>query len=128
VNARMGGVYVRDWVKDVWGVDLVEEGLMAAASIPGKPFKSPKALKHLEGRFLIPEQSGTLEALALSPDAAKDAALYELRKMMKPGVAVRVPPDGNDRVGMLSAQGRSRKEAEAALTRLERDLTVTIKK
>lgn len=126
VNARMGGVYVRDWVKAVWGVDLVEEGLMAAAGVPGTPYKSPKALKHLEGRFLIPEQSGTLQAFEASPAVTADPALYELRKMMKTGVAVRTPPYGNDRVGMLTAQGRSASEAEKALTRLEGGVTVTV--
>ncbi|MBI5597586.1 MAG: ATP-grasp domain-containing protein [Elusimicrobia bacterium] len=118
VNARMGGVYVRDWVKDVWGVDLVEEGLMAAADIPGAPYKSPTPLTHLEGRFLIPERSGTLKALDGSA-AEADPSLYELRKMIRPGAAVRVPPEGNDRVGMVTARGRSAAEAEAALKRVE---------
>ncbi|MBI3297102.1 MAG: ATP-grasp domain-containing protein [Elusimicrobia bacterium] len=126
VNARMGGVYVRDWVKAVWGVDLVEEGLMAAVGVPGRPYKSPEPLAHLEGRFLIPEVSGTLTELAVPAGFAKDPALYELRKMIKVGSAVRVPPNGNDRVGMITAQGRSAAEAERALMRLDGQVTMTV--
>ncbi|MDE2291354.1 MAG: ATP-grasp domain-containing protein, partial [Elusimicrobia bacterium] len=127
VNARMGGVYVRDWVKAVWGVDLAEEGFMAAAGIPGRPYRSPEALTHLEGRFLIPERSGTLQGLELSGTALEDPGLHELRRLMKDGSEVRVPPHGNDRVGMLTAKGRSAKEAEAGLERLERGLRLDLK-
>jgi len=123
VNARLGGVYVHDWVRAVWGVDLVEEGLMAAASIPGRPYKSKRPLTYLEGQFLIPEESGRLTQLDY---ALPDPALFELKRMKKVGTDVRVPPDGNDRVGMLTAKGGSSEEAQAKLDILKKNLKMVI--
>ena len=51
-NARMGGTYVMDWIKNVWGVDLSEEGMMAAARIPGKPYMPSQPIVHLDGDVL----------------------------------------------------------------------------
>ena len=51
INARMGGGPVRDINLLVWGVDLVEEGILCALGIPTKPLVAPRPLKQarLEG-------------------------------------------------------------------------------
>ena len=45
----MGGDYLYDWVKTVWGVDLIEESLKTAVGLPCRPVKSPEPAVHLVG-------------------------------------------------------------------------------
>lgn len=47
VNARMGGGPVRDTNLLVWGVDLVEQQLLASCGIPCRPVIAPKPLSEL---------------------------------------------------------------------------------
>ncbi len=93
-NGRMGGVYVRDWVNGVWGVDLVEENLHSAAGIAAAPWKSPEPLAHLEGEFLIPRESGVIAAFHLTDEGKRSAGFQELRQMKRIGDRIAVPPDG----------------------------------
>src|SRR5581483_8212997 len=58
VNARPGGVYVVPWNLAVNGVDLAEMLFATAAGVPAVPYKPARPNTHLEGEFLIPEQSG----------------------------------------------------------------------
>jgi hypothetical protein len=126
-NGRMGGEYVHDWVEAVWGVSLVEEGLMAAAGVKGTPFKAPQPLTHLEGAFLIPERSGVIEAFGLPEDARHQAGFHELRVKKQIGDRIAVPPAGYERAGMLVARGATSGEARDNLTRLEAQLLLQIK-
>lgn len=127
-NGRMGGEYVRDWVKDVWGVDLVEENLMAAAGIPVKPFMPEAPLVHLDGDFIIPTKSGVIAAFGLPKDARDNPGFHELRVKKDVGERVAVPPDGYERAGMLVARGATRAEAERNLKALKAKLLLDIKK
>ena len=127
-NGRMGGEYVRDWVRDVWGVDLVEENLMAAAGIPVKPFMPEAPLAHLDGDFIIPAKSGVITAFELPQDARESRGFHELRAKKKVGDRIAVPPDGYERAGMLVAKGASRAEAERNLQALKAKLRLDIKK
>jgi len=115
VNARMGGLYVRDWVKAVWGVDQVEEAFMNAAGIPIRPYKAPRPLVHLEGKFLIPERAGVLKDLASLEALDGDPRVHEVRFMAKTPTKVIAPPQGQQRVAMVTAQGRSSEEVRRNL-------------
>ena len=125
-NGRMGGVYVRDWVKAVWGVDLVDETAFLAAGIPSAPFKPAKPLAHLEGEFLIPENSGKLTAFDLAAAAQLAPGFHELRRMIGVGSEIKVPPHGYDRVGMLVARGASNAEARKSLDALRANLDLQV--
>lgn len=61
VNCRMGGGPVRDTNLLVWGVDLVEEHLMACAGIPVKPPVSKRPLKQMAEYTVNALVSGVLE-------------------------------------------------------------------
>ena len=126
-NGRMGGEYVRDWVRDVWGVDLVEENLMAAAGIPVKPFMPAEPLMHLDGDFIIPAKSGVIAAFELPKQARDDPGFHELRAKKNVGDRIAVPPDGYERAGMLVAKGASRAEAARKLKALKAKLRLDIK-
>lgn len=127
-NGRMGGEYVRDWVRDVWGVDLVEENLMAAAGIPVKPFMPEAPLVHLDGDFIIPAESGVITSFSLPEDARKSAGFHELRTKKGVGDSIAVPPDGYERAGMLVARGATRAEAAGNLKALKAKLRLVIKR
>ncbi|OGR46385.1 MAG: hypothetical protein A2X40_03145 [Elusimicrobia bacterium GWC2_65_9] len=125
-NGRMGGEYVRDWVKAVWGVDLVEENLLAAVGIPIKPFMPEEPLAYLDGDFIIPDKSGVIAFFDLPKKARDDPGFGELRVMKKVGDRIAVPPDGYDRAGMLVARGATGKQAELKLRELKAKLLLDI--
>lgn len=127
VNGRMGGVYVRDWVKDVWGVDLVDEAFYTAAGIPSNPYKAPEARTYLEGEFLIPDYSGVLRSVKGVNEAMADPDLHRFKQFIDSGSDVRVPPDGGDRVGLVTARGKDSKEAEKNLRRIRDKLRMEIR-
>jgi carnosine synthase len=125
-NARLGGTYVAQWVEAVWGVDLVKETLMAAAGIRGPVFKPAEPLKHLTGKFLIPDESGYLAKLDIADAARENRGFHDLRAFKKIGDRVDTPPNGNDRVGLLVAKGRDAKQADAALRELDDGVNVSL--
>ncbi|MCX6784845.1 MAG: ATP-grasp domain-containing protein, partial [Candidatus Komeilibacteria bacterium] len=63
VAARMGGDYLCDWVKTVWEVDLVEQGLRICTGLPINAQKTSKPKVFLAGTYLIPENSGVVTGL-----------------------------------------------------------------
>ena len=46
VNARMGGDYIHDWIKTVWGVDIIEEAARIALGLDCRPkrLKAPAVI------------------------------------------------------------------------------------
>ena len=126
-NGRMGGEYVRDWNLAVNGVDLVEENLMAAAAIGGKPFTAAKPLTYLEGEFIIPTQSGVIEAFDLPESARLQQGFHEMRVKKQVGDRIAVPPKGYERAGMLVARGKNADEAQKNLDALRANLLLKIK-
>ena len=69
VNARMGGDYLYDWIRTVWGVDMIEESVRIALGLPCAPAKPKDPLVHLVGKYLIPSSSGVISGLT-APAAA----------------------------------------------------------
>ncbi len=126
-NGRMGGEYVHDWVEAVWGVSLVEENLMAATRVGGKPFMAPQPLTHLEGEFIIPTESGVISDFDLPESARLQAGFHELRVKKKVGDRIAVPPHGYERAGMLVARGKTTAEAQKNLDALRANLLLNIK-
>jgi carnosine synthase len=111
-NARMGGAYVHDWVEQVWGVDLVEEGLMAAAGIPGKPYQPAQPLIHLDGDFLNSDKAGTITTLELPEAARKMPGFVRFRTFKKVGDTLALEDNGGyARVAMLEVGGANAAEA-----------------
>ena len=123
-NGRMGGVYVRDWVKAVWGVDLVDQQLLVAAGIPVAPYKPAQALTHLEGEFIIPEEHGILSAFGISQEGREHDGFQEIREVRHVGDELKPPFQA--RVGMLVARGGSSSEAQKNLDQLRAQMILEI--
>jgi carnosine synthase len=119
-NARMGGSYVRDWVLNVWGVDMVEEGFMAATGVQGKPFKPATPLVHLDGDFINADKPGIIKTLELPEDARKMPGFIRFRQVMKPGEVISLEQNGGyARVAMLEVGGATADEAARNLAAIK---------
>lgn len=119
-NARMGGSYVRDWVQAVWGVDMAEEGLMAAAGIPGKPFKPAQPIVHLDGDFINADKPGVIRVLDLPESARKMPGFVRFRKVMHEGETISLEQNGGyARVAMLEVGGATAEEAARNLAAIK---------
>jgi carnosine synthase len=111
-NARMGGAYVHDWIEQVWGVDLAEEGLMAAAGVRGKPYMPSRPLIHLDGDFLNSDQAGVIKTLELPEAARKMPGFVRFRLFKKVGDTLSLEDNGGyARVAMLEVGGATAAEA-----------------
>lgn len=115
VNARMGGDYLSDWIKTVWGVDMVEEAARIAAGLDCRPRRFAEPKTHLVGRYLIPPYSGVITGLSVpaeKPDAQK---VHDVTLQKEPGDAVLVPPEGFETIGWVVGKGDTYAEAEENL-------------
>jgi carnosine synthase len=115
-NARMGGSYVRDWVLQVWGVDMVEEGFMAATGVGGRPFKPAQPLTHLDGDFINSDKHGIIRVIDLPEAARKMPGFVRFRKVMHEGEVLNPEKNGGyARVAMLEVGGATAEEARRNL-------------
>ena len=115
-NARMGGTYVMDWIKGVWGVDLSEEGLMAAARIPGKPYMPSEPIVHLDGDFVNSDKAGVIKVLELPEEARRMPGFVRFRMVKKAGDRITTDEGGGyARVAMLEVGGKDAAEAKRNL-------------
>ena len=115
-NARMGGTYVMDWIKSVWGVDLAEEGLMAAAHIPGHPYMPVRPIVHLDGDFINSDKAGVIKVLELPEEARKLPGFIRFRMVKKPGDRITTDEGGGfARVAMIEVGGKDAAEAKRNL-------------
>ena len=127
LNARMGGDYVYDWVKAVWGVDLVEESLKIALGLPCQPKPPREPLTHLVGRYLIPSSSGVISGLA-APEKTNGAAarIHDITLLKEIGDPVLVPPEGFEAIGWVVGRGNTYAEAEENLDDAMRNVHISI--
>ncbi|KAI9023980.1 ATP-grasp domain-containing protein [Hyaloraphidium curvatum] len=111
VNGRLGGNPYPWWIKEVWGVDLVEQGLYACVGIPVEIKKAPKPKCALAMSFILSSKEGQITDadLDLFAQLENDPRIYE--------VMWEVPPDhkfhvqGEECLGYFTAKGKDIKEA-----------------
>ncbi|GIL64485.1 hypothetical protein Vafri_18388 [Volvox africanus] len=94
VNCRMGGGPVRDTNLLVWGVDLVEEHLMACAGIPVRPPVVRTPLKQMAEYTINAQKTGHLTSVDfLDRFRAQDGVLYA-RPLVQLGAKCHCVADG----------------------------------
>lgn len=125
LNARMGGDYLYDWVKTVWGVDLVEQAARIAAGLPATPKRLAEPKTHLVGKYLIPQHSGVISTLVV-PEKPESGKVHDVTLKKDPGDAVLVPPEGFETVGWVVGKGDTYAEAEENLDDALRKITINI--
>ncbi len=126
-NARMGGTYVHEWIKAVWGVDLAEEGLMAAARIGGKPYKPAKPLIHLDGDFFNADKPGTIKAIIVPDEVKSMPGFIRIREAKHVGDKITLEENGGyARVLMIEVGGKTPAEARRNLEAVKAKIQVII--
>ncbi|KIZ02970.1 ATP-grasp domain containing 1 [Monoraphidium neglectum] len=94
VNARMGGGGVRDINLAVWGVDLVDQHLLASAGLPARPLIAQRPLLRLAEYSVNAPATGVIESTDfLEPWAGLPGMIYA-RPLVAPGDKVISIADG----------------------------------
>ncbi len=125
INARMGGDYVYDWIKTIWGVDIIEEAMKIAAGIPSKPAKNPEPSLHLTSKYIVPSASGVVAGITLPDISAHADKIHDISILKEIGDPVLVPPEGFDQLGWVTGKGRTYAEADENLQEAISRLSVT---
>ncbi|CAN8066135.1 unnamed protein product [Agarophyton chilense] len=94
VNARMGGVSVRDANLLAWGVDLVEEHCMTALKIPIRPAIPKEPLKFMAESAINAPYSGVLNENDWLAFARKSKLVLKTSYLKHKGDKVCGPEDG----------------------------------
>ncbi|OGS01337.1 MAG: hypothetical protein A3G41_02455 [Elusimicrobia bacterium RIFCSPLOWO2_12_FULL_59_9] len=126
VNARMGRDYMCDWIKSIWGVDLIEEGLKAALGFPVVIEASPAPKIHLVGQYLAPESSGVISRLSASNPDQDPEKVQDLTLLKEIGDPVLVPPEGFDVIGWVVGRGDTYAQAEENANEGVKSLQISI--
>ncbi len=126
INARMGGDYLCDWIKNVWGVDMVEEAARIAAALPCRPLRLREPRAHLVGRYLVAPYSGVVAGLSGPTEKPEPAKVHDITLLKEPGDPVLVPPEGFEAIGWVVGRGGTYAEAEENLDEALRGITVNI--
>ena len=107
VNARMGGADVWENILESAGVNLIEQGILAAfnAAIAPKTKLTPTLLQH---RFIIPKASGKVVSIEGLEDLAKENDVYHVEVLKKTGDDVLAMPDDSfDYLGYVTVRGEA---------------------
>lgn len=93
VNARMGGVSVRDVNMHAWGIDLVEEHMMTALRIPVRPLIPEKPLEYMAECAVNAPYSGIIHSEGWLDYVLKDKRVHKINYFKKKGEKVSGPED-----------------------------------
>lgn len=94
VNARMGGVSVRDANLFAWGVDFVEEHAMSALKIPIRPVVLEKPLQYMAECAINAPYTGTINSENWLDFALKNPLVHKVNYYKHKGDKVSGPKDG----------------------------------
>jgi biotin carboxylase len=94
INARMGGGSVRDNNLEVYGVDLVEEHLLASVGIPINPMKAEAPRTAAAGLTLYSPRTGTLQSFEFAKAFHDDERVFFVGEHILAGDHVQSVEDG----------------------------------
>jgi D-alanine-D-alanine ligase len=125
VNLRMGGDEVYYFVKEAWGVDLVENAALIATGQYIRPIQKPeRPKKYLSGKYFLPAYSGLLTSLSVP----KSVPHGEIELFKDIGDPVLAPPLGYEYLGWVYAMADTMGEAEERVERAMESVTIEIAK
>jgi len=94
VNARMGGVSVRDANLRAWGVDLVEEHTMTALKIPIRPMVARRPMAFFAETAINAPFSGTISSGTWLDEVLSLPNVHKVNYFKQEGDLVQGPEDG----------------------------------
>lgn len=124
VNCRMGGGSVRNMNLMVWGVDLVEEALLAVVGIPSRPNVAAKPLRHVGEYLLNAQKTGTLGNLDFLKAFEERKGVLMVKALVPEGSKVVCVKDGLPTwICEIVVEADSTKTAVANAEELEKEIT-----
>jgi len=93
VNARMGGMSVRDANLEVWGVDIVEEAALCALGIPIRPAINPSPACFFSQTAVNAPYSGTMKNVDWLAPARANPLVIKAKPLKMAGDKVKGPED-----------------------------------
>ncbi|GIW61977.1 MAG: hypothetical protein KatS3mg089_0829 [Patescibacteria group bacterium] len=127
INLRMGGDEVYSFIKNAWGVDLIENAVKISLGEKIEVKKPNKPLMYLEGRYFLPHCEGKISKIFIDPTLIKDPSLFELKIVKKMGDNIFLPPKDYDYFGWITTKGRTAEKAHEALLRLYPKVQFSVK-
>jgi D-alanine-D-alanine ligase len=125
INLRMGGDEVYSFVKEAWGVDLVESAALIATGQYIRPIQKPeRPKKYLSGKYFLPAHSGLLTSLSV-PKSVPHGEIVLFKDIGDPVLA---PPLGYEYLGWVYAMADTMGEAEERVERAMDSVTIEIAK
>jgi glutathione synthase/RimK-type ligase-like ATP-grasp enzyme len=115
VNLRMGGDEVYSFVKEAWGVDLIENALKISVGKYIKINKPSMPKKYLVGEYFLPDKSGILVNKEIEKNLKEFKNLEEFNFYFENGDVVLAPPEGFDYLGWFTVSGSNHLEADENL-------------
>jgi len=128
VNLRMGGDEVYTFVKNAWGVDLVENAARIALGVYLKIHKPKDPKKYLTGKYFLSDNSGILSQLDIDEKLRTNKYLSEVHMDKEIGDVVLAPPEGFEFIGWITVFGDNAIDAEDNLTQLTKHIHYSIAK
>ena len=129
INLRMGGDEVYSFVKEAWGIDLIESAIRISTNVYISKVKRKSApKKYLTGKYFLPKYSGILTNLEIKNSLKKEKKLENIHFFKKIGDAVFVPPEGYEYMGWMNVSGNNALEAKENLNHLGKYVNYEIAK
>eukprot|EP00798_Chlamydomonas_sp_ICE-L_P025943 gene25943-11622_t len=127
VNCRMGGGPVRDMNLLTWGVDLVEEHLMACCGIPVRPPVAKRPLKQVAEYSVNAEKTGIMKHVNFLDEWKAHPDVLDASTLVEPGQKCLCVQDGLPTwVCSLMVSKPTIREAIAFLTEVTDSLIIPI--
>lgn len=118
VNLRMGGDHVYSFIKEGWGVCMIESAAKIACGELCDIKKPLEPLTYLEGKYFEPQKAGIIADISFPEELLKDSHLSKIQFDMKVGDKVLVPPEGFDFFGWITVHADSKQQAGEQLDKL----------
>lgn len=111
INLRMGGDEVYTFVKECWGVDLIEYAAKIATGEKFPILRSLSPRKYLQGKYFLPSDSGVLNNLTVDKNIFRLSYVKEFYFFKKNGAHIDTPPIDFDYLGWVTVVGGNRQES-----------------
>ncbi len=112
INLRMGGDYIHAYIKDSWGVDMVEYAAKIALGEYIKIQKPEFPFRYIMGWDFQVESSGILVELDISPELKTKKYLHKMSIGKEIGDVILRPPEGYDGLGWITVYGDNLLDAQ----------------
>lgn len=117
VASRMGGVYIYQNIKQVYGFDLIRTACEIACGVEVSERKTPPQ-KYVLAKFFIPKKSGIITAMKGFDTLCHHEHVIDSYICKKLNDSIFVPPDGYEALGWVLTGGSSYGDVEKKMDQI----------